>query len=157
MLTGSKMNCATTVNEIFRAYSNSYLQTYPKASLQERKVLRSIEICRTEALGGRIEECDYCGYKIILYNSCRNRHCPQCQSMKKEKWILERKNEVLPFTYFHIVFALPDTLNPLQNRRRRSQNRHNISKQDNLADTERHGRTFRSKCSSYIQAFEKHF
>lgn len=107
------MNCSTTVNEIFRAYSNSYLQTYPKASLQERKVLRSIEICRTEALGGRIEECDYCGYKIILYNSCRNRHCPQCQSMKKEKWILERKNEVLPFTYFHIVFTLPDTLNPI--------------------------------------------
>lgn len=113
MLTGSKMNCSTTVNEIFRAYSNSYLQTYPKASLQERKVLRSIEICRTEALGGRIEECDYCGHKIILYNSCRNRHCPQCQSMKKEKWILERKNEVLPFTYFHIVFTLPDTLNPI--------------------------------------------
>lgn len=107
------MNCSTTVNEIFRAYSNSYLQTYPKASLQERKVLRSIEICRTEALGGRIEECDYCGHKIILYNSCRNRHCPQCQSMKKEKWILERKNEVLPFTYFHIVFTLPDTLNPI--------------------------------------------
>jgi hypothetical protein len=113
MLTGLKMNCSTTVNEIFRDYSSSYLQAYPQTSLLERKVLRSIEICRTEALGGRIEECDCCSHKIILYNSCRNRHCPQCQSMKKEKWILERKNEVLPFTYFHIVFTLPDSLNPV--------------------------------------------
>lgn len=81
--------------------------------------MRSIEICRTEALGGRVEQCSACGHKVILYNSCRNRHCPQCQSMKKEKWIIERKNEVLPFTYFHIVFTLPDKLNPVVIRNKR--------------------------------------
>jgi len=113
------MNHHPTVNEIFREYGESYLLKHPQISLHERKVIRSIEICRTEALGGRVEECSICGHKVILYNSCRNRHCPQCQSMKKEKWILERKNEVLPFTYFHIVFTLPDTLNPIVIRNKR--------------------------------------
>jgi hypothetical protein len=119
MQTDLKMNHHPTVNEVFRNYGESYLQKHPEASLHERKVMRSIEICRTEALGGRVEECSSCGHKVILYNSCRNRHCPQCQSMKKEKWILERKNEVLPFTYFHIVFTLPDTLNPVVIRNKR--------------------------------------
>lgn len=109
-----------TVNEIFQSHGQSYLLKHPTTSLHERKVMRSIEICRTEALGGRVEECCSCGHKVILYNSCRNRHCPQCQSMKKEKWILERKNEVLPFTYFHIVFTLPDTLNPVAIRNKRA-------------------------------------
>jgi len=118
--TDLKMNQHTTVNEIFRSYGQSYILKHPQTSLHEKKVLRSIEICRTEALGGRVEECCSCGHKVILYNSCRNRHCPQCQSMKKEKWILERKNEVLPFTYFHIVFTLPDTLNPIVIRNKRT-------------------------------------
>lgn len=75
--------------------------------------MRSIEACRTEILGGRIEECDKCKHEVFLYNSCRNRHCPQCQFMKKETWILERKTEILPFTYFHVVFTLPHKLNPI--------------------------------------------
>ena len=118
--TDSKMKSQITVNEIFRNYGQSYLLKHPDVSLHERKVMRSIGICRTEALGGRVEECSNCGHKVILYNSCRNRHCPQCQSMKKEKWILERKNEVLPFTYFHIVFTLPDKLNPIVIRNKRT-------------------------------------
>lgn len=118
MRTDLKMNHQPTVNQIIRSHGESYRLRHPELSLHEKKIMRSIEICRTEALGGRIEECS-CGYKVILYNSCRNRHCPQCQSMKKEKWILERKNEVLPFTYFHIVFTLPDILNPIVIRNKR--------------------------------------
>lgn len=113
------MKSIATVNEIFRNHGETYLLKYPQVTLHEKKVMRSIQICRTEVLGGRVEECGSCGHKVILYNSCRNRHCPQCQSIKKEKWILERKNEVLPFTYFHIVFTLPDTLNPIVIRNKR--------------------------------------
>lgn len=113
------MKCGPTVNEIFRAHAGAYLLKHPNTTLHERKVMRALEACRTEALGGRVEQCDRCGYTAILYNSCRNRHCPQCQSMNKEKWILERKNELLPFTYFHVVFTLPDALNPLVIRNKR--------------------------------------
>lgn len=100
-----------TVNEIFRQYGRAYREKHPHANLTELKAIRSIQTCRTEALGGRIEECDRCGHRVVLYNSCRNRHCPQCQSMKKEQWIRDRTAEVLPFSYFHIVFTVPDELN----------------------------------------------
>ena len=109
-----------TVNDVVRLHGDAYLRAHPRTPLQERKVLRSLAICRTEHLGGRIETCINCGHRVILYNSCRNRHCPQCQAMKKEKWILERKSEVLPFTYFHIVFTLPDTLIPIVPRNKRT-------------------------------------
>jgi hypothetical protein len=99
-----------TVNSIFREYDSAYRKKFIRPSLQEEKVIRSLKLCRTEELGGRLEECEHCGYRVILYNSCRNRHCPQCQNMKKEQWIQERKKEVLPFTYFHVVFTLPDEL-----------------------------------------------
>ena len=107
------MSSSVTVNDIFRKYGHKYRILHPNISLQKKKVMRAIETCRTEALGGRIEECDHCGHKVVLYNSCRNRHCPQCQFMKKEQWILDRKKEILPFTYFHVVFTLPNRLNPL--------------------------------------------
>jgi hypothetical protein len=101
-----------TVNEILRVYGEQYRKSH-YLSVHNLKVMRAIELCRTEALGGRTEVCDKCHHIHTLYNSCRNRHCPQCQSMKKERWIEDRKNEVLPFTYFHAVFTLPDRLNPL--------------------------------------------
>jgi len=113
------MSSSITVNDIFRRYGPTYRQLHPNLSIPERKAMRAIEICRTEVLGGRVEECDCCGHKVILYNSCRNRHCPQCQFMKKEQWILDRKNEVLPFTYFHVVFTLPDELNQIVIKNRR--------------------------------------
>lgn len=113
MLRDSGMSYAVTINDIFREHAGTYIKKHPQTSLHKRKVISSIQNCRTEALGGREEECDTCEHSVIFYNSCRNRHCPQCQSMKKEKWILERKKEVLPFTYFHIVFTLPDTLNSI--------------------------------------------
>jgi len=76
----------------------------------EKKVMRAIESCRTSDLGGRVEVCSQCGHTRMIFNSCRNRHCPQCQFMKKEAWISQRKNEIFPFQYFHAVFTLPHQL-----------------------------------------------
>ncbi len=75
--------------------------------------MHSIETCRTSALGGHIEECDSCGNIRISYNSCRNRHCPKCQTLTRERWIEDRKIELLPVQYFHVVFTIPEELNVL--------------------------------------------
>ena len=75
------------------------------------KTVRAIQNCRTAALGGHKETCDKCSYEKISYNSCRNRHCPKCQGLKKEHWVLDRESELLPVTYFHVVFTLPEELN----------------------------------------------
>jgi hypothetical protein len=75
--------------------------------------MRAIEICRTALLGGHVDECDQCGAPKISYNSCRNRHCPKCQGLDKERWLEARKNDLLPVKYFHVVFTLPETLRPL--------------------------------------------
>jgi len=77
------------------------------------KNLTAIADCRTAAYGGRIEECDECGERYILYNSCRNRHCPQCQTITTNQWLDARRSELLPCNYFHIVFTLPDKLNKI--------------------------------------------
>jgi hypothetical protein len=101
-----------TVNSIFREYADRFIIKY-KTTDYTNKIIRAIIDCRTEELGGHIQKCDHCGHEIKLYNSCRNRHCPQCQFMKKEKWIIDKKNDILPFQYFHVVFTLPDKLNPI--------------------------------------------
>lgn len=101
-----------TVNDIFREYASEFLSTH-SVSEQTKKVIRAITDCRTEYLGGHIQKCDTCGHEVTLFNSCRNRHCPQCQFIKKEQWIDKKKNEVLPFQYFHTVFTIPDELNPI--------------------------------------------
>ena len=75
--------------------------------------MRAIEVCRTAALGGHVDRCDHCGALRVSYNSCRNRHCPKCQSLDKERWLEDRKRDLLPTTYFHVVFTLPDSLSPL--------------------------------------------
>ena len=108
-----------TVNEIFRNYGDEYLVKYPFTSIHEKKIISSISKCRTAKMGGRIEECDHCGYKVLYYNSCRNRHCPACQFIKKEQWIEARQNEVFPFQYFHVVFTIPDKFNPIVYRNKR--------------------------------------
>ena len=78
------------------------------------KVLRAIERCRTAALGGHLDECTRCGYRApISYNSCRDRHCPKCQTAARERWIAARRRELLPTPYAHIVFTLPRRLAPL--------------------------------------------
>jgi hypothetical protein len=81
--------------------------------------MRAIEICRTQELGGHVDECDTCGAIRISYNSCRNRHCPKCQFLKKERWLEERKEDLLPVEYFHVVFTIPEKLNPLALRNQR--------------------------------------
>jgi hypothetical protein len=75
--------------------------------------MRAIEACRTAELGGHVEECDHCGTLRISYNSCRNRHCPKCQRLDKERWLEARKKDLLPTPYFHLVFTLPEGLRPL--------------------------------------------
>lgn len=100
------------VADIFREYGDAYRHNHllPPAHL---KVMHEIEVCRTAYLGGHIEKCDSCGEERNAYNSCRNRHCPKCQAMTKERWLQARKAELLPVTYFHNVFTLPHELNPI--------------------------------------------
>lgn len=88
-------------------------------SPQQLKVMRAIEFCRTAALGGHVDQCDTCGHQVISYNSCRNRHCPKCQSLAKARWLDARRAELLPVEYYHVVFTLPDGLAAiaLQNKR----------------------------------------
>jgi hypothetical protein len=75
--------------------------------------MRAIEVCRTALLGGHKDQCDHCGHLEISYNSCRNRHCPKCQTLQKEKWIEARGEDLLPIEYFHVVFTIPSELNHL--------------------------------------------
>src|SRR6266542_1295175 len=98
--------------DIFREYGEQYRhkQALPVSHL---KVMRAVERCRTAALGGHIERCDSCGFERPAYNSCRNRHCPKCQSLAKVKWLDKQKSEILPVGYFHLVFTLPHELNGL--------------------------------------------
>src|SRR5215813_10110888 len=77
------------------------------------KVLLAIARCRTAALGGHLDECTRCGHRAISYNSCRNRHCPKCQTAARERWIAARQRELLPTRYLHVVFTLPSRLAPL--------------------------------------------
>src|ERR1700674_5513839 len=84
------------------------------------KVLLAIARCRTAALGGHLDECTRYGHRAtISYNSCRNRHCPKCQTAARERWIAARRRELLPTRYVHLVFTLPSELAPLalQNKR----------------------------------------
>lgn len=100
------------VADIFKAYVEEYKQTYKLTEL-EAKVISDITACRTAKLGGHAETCEACGHSQISYNSCRNRHCPKCQFVKKEKWVLDKEKDVLPVEYFHVVFTLPASLNLL--------------------------------------------
>ncbi|HEY9123123.1 MAG TPA: IS91 family transposase, partial [Bacteroidales bacterium] len=76
-------------------------------------VLTALQQCRTSALGGHVDRCDTCGHIQISYNSCRNRHCPKCQGNRREEWVRKRMGDLLPVPYFHVVFTVPDLLNPL--------------------------------------------
>lgn len=102
------------MQDIFKKYGDIYRSTFRgKISPQQYKALRHIEICRTAALGGHVDMCDNCGEKRISYNSCRNRHCPKCQFLKREQWLEDRLDDFLPIQYFHVVFTIPDTLNSI--------------------------------------------
>jgi hypothetical protein len=98
--------------DIFRSHGESYQQTHCLSAC-ERKVIRAVSVCRTQQLGGHLDRCDACGFERPAYNSCRNRHCPKCQSLAKARWLERQTAELLPVGYFHLVFTLPHELNCL--------------------------------------------
>ena len=87
-------------------YQNQY-----RLWAEHKKIVTDLLNCRTARLGGQIQRCDHCGTLRITYHSCRNRHCPKCQHMPRERWLQKRKEEILPTSYFHVVFTLPHELN----------------------------------------------
>jgi len=89
-------------------YQNQY-RLWP----EHKKIITDLLNCRTAHLGGHIDRCDHCGTVRITYHSCRNRHCPKCQHMPRERWLAKRKGEILPLNYFHVVFTLPHELNTI--------------------------------------------
>jgi len=96
------------VADIFRGHGPAWRQANAgHLSLDQLKVMSAIESCRTAALGGHVARCEDCAYTTIAYNSCRNRHCPKCQSAAAKQWLAERAAELLPVPYFHLVFTLP--------------------------------------------------
>ena len=104
---------ALEVAQIFRHHGPDYRENQRLSPVQH-KTMRAIERCRTARLGGHVDLCSQgCGYLAISYNSCRNRHCPKCQSLKQAKWLAERLERLLPTHYFHLVVTLPHELNPL--------------------------------------------
>jgi hypothetical protein len=100
------------VAAIFRTHGEAYRQQH-RLSGGQRRVMRDIEVCRTAGLGGHMAQCDHCGAQVVRYHSCRNRHCPKCQTLAKVKWVEARQQELLPVPYFHCVFTLPHGLNAL--------------------------------------------
>ncbi len=98
------------VQDIFRAHWPEYLETH-RVSSEQLKAAAAIMSCRTSALGGHIDKCDECGFEQYSYNSCRNRHCPKCQTLAKELWLEKQKQSLLNVPYFHVVFTVPDILN----------------------------------------------
>ena len=99
------------VADIFRQAGPAYRQQHADAlSRGQRCVMSAIERCRTAALGGHVEQCDNCGHQRIAFNSCRNRHCPKCQSLVRAQWLEDRQADLIPADYFHVVFTLPEEI-----------------------------------------------
>jgi Putative transposase/Transposase zinc-binding domain len=99
------------VGDVFRRYGEAYRQHHAGSlSTAQRRVMSAIECCRTAALGGHVEQCDQCQFQRIAYNSCRDRHCPKCQSLARAQWIEDRQAELLDTEYFHVVFTVPEEI-----------------------------------------------
>lgn len=98
-----------TLGAIARAHAAGFITRYPLSEAQ-RKVLRDVMACRTSVLGGRVDVCAACGDEKVVFHSCRNRHCPACQSLSQARWIEGRMARLLPTDYFHVVFTVPDDL-----------------------------------------------
>ena len=97
------------VADVFHMFLDDYLR-FNRASIQQHKAINAILRCRTTVLGGHNNQCDHCGHNQIAYNSCRNRHCPKCQSISKLRWVEARKTDLLPVPYFHVIFTLTHKL-----------------------------------------------
>jgi hypothetical protein len=99
------------VADVFRRYGEAYRNNHGASmSTAQRRVMTAIEVCRTAALGGHLERCDQCGRERNCFNSCRDRHCPKCQSLARAKWIEDRQTELLEVGYFHVVFTVPQEI-----------------------------------------------
>ena len=100
------------VATLFRRYGEAYRERH-RPSADQARAMRAIEACRTEAMGGHVQACDRCGALVLRYHSCRDRHCPKCQTLAKERWVEARRAELLATRHDHVVFTLPHALNPL--------------------------------------------
>ena len=99
---------ALEVADIFRIHGPAWREAKrAHLSLGQLKVMSAIEQCRSAALGGHVLRCEGCGSEQIAYNSCRNRHCPKCQSAAARRWLDSRQSDLLPVEYYHVVFTLP--------------------------------------------------
>src|SRR3954471_3903589 len=99
------------VADIFRRYGEAYREKHGASmSTAQRRVMTAIEVCRTAALGGQIEQCDQCGHQRICYRSCRNRHCPKCQSLARAQWIQHRQAALLNREYFPVVCTVREQI-----------------------------------------------
>ena len=100
--------------DVFRTHQHDFLARWNSVlSRQQRKALRDIRDCRTAVLGGHLYECDRCGHRVKVFNSCRNRSCPKCQATARAKWLADREAELLPVPYFHVTFTLPQQIGRL--------------------------------------------
>lgn len=106
------------VADVIRLFGDALLRR-STVSPAKRRVMRALTACRTAQLGGHVESCDSCDYQRIAYNSCRNRHCPKCQSSRQAQWLEDRAKDLLPVEYFHVVFTVPEEIAEvaLQNKR----------------------------------------
>lgn len=100
------------IAEIFRHYGAAYRSRH-RLHARQHRAMHAIERCRTPAMGGHLQACDRCGAVVVRYHSCRDRHCPKCQTLAKERWIEARQAELLATPYYHLVFTLPHDLNAL--------------------------------------------
>lgn len=105
------MHSAPRVADVLRADFDRFLNTYGKQAPHVYKVVNNITSCRTPRMGAHVYACDHCGHEHIVYNSCRDRHCPSCQTRRQALWVKARTNELLPVPYFHVVFTVPHELN----------------------------------------------
>jgi hypothetical protein len=102
------------VADVFRQHKQEFFARWGHTlSTQQSKVFRDICACRTAALGARFAQCNRCSYQSVEFLSCRNRHCPKCQSTARERWLAQTAKELLPVPYSHVVFTLPGALSPL--------------------------------------------
>ena len=111
-LAAGKKGARPELADVFRSHGESYQRTH-RLSAAQQKVMRAVSVCRTQELGGHLDRCESCGFERPAYNSCRNRHCPKCQSLAKAKWLEKQTAELLPVGYFHLVFTLPHEFNRL--------------------------------------------
>jgi hypothetical protein len=100
------------ITHILQKHMGDYQKQY-RLWPEHKKIVSDLLKCRTAHLGGRVHRCDNCGTVRITYHSCRNRHCPKCQNMPRERWLAKRRDEILPLNYFHVVFTLPHELNTI--------------------------------------------